>query len=436
MKNKSQSIYLWLASLGLALSALACGSFRAGLVTPTPEGEPGPAQEGQPGARDGQQSPEQNPAAAADAGATQAVVAWLGKISSLPEGSQFDDFVALSPLGTGEFGLIGATDALEAEIRSLRDAVGPQEQIHFWGSLACEGQDYNGCQLVVERMQYGANYSEEAVSSWEGTIKASTFNSGNSFVFELSGDFPIWYSIYASQDPSLQAEIARLRDTGALVQVSGKLLVGIPDVNGTRIEVTSLEVLAEGDQQQPELAEGIDPTDGWSVFVNERYQYQIKYPPTATLEFFGPVGASTDEIPAGMDFESYLAELTKIYTDKLCVGIRYSLGIIYISAPPNQGPAYTPCGPTGIGSGEIIEGTEMVKIGGETYQARTMEIILAGAGDRSGKLSYHSQFNSLLLDDNTRIFFGSLPQADASYEDYLMKTRETLLLILSTYQKN
>jgi hypothetical protein len=42
--------------------------------------------------------------------------------------------------------------------------------------------------------------------------------------------------------------------------------------------------------------------------------------------------------------------------------------------------------------------------------------------------------DSLVLDDGTRIFFGSVPRTDATWDDYLMKTRETLLAVVSTYQ--
>jgi len=431
MKTNKKTNYLYLVVATLGLSALACGYLKIGMVEPTPE-EPTP----QLVETESDPVEQADPTSEENLPQSIPVVAWLGKISSLPESSQFDDFVSLSPQGSGEFGLTGATEALEAEIRSLRDAEGPQEFIHFWGSLACEGIDYNGCQLVVDRMQYGASYSEEDISGWVGVIRSSTFNSASSCVFELSGDFPIWYSIYASQDESLKGEIESLRDTGALVRVSGRLLIGIPDVNGTRIEVSSLEVLQAGTEEKPELADSNPLTEGWPTFVNDRYHYQIKYPPDAVLEFFGPIGFDNNELPEGMDAETYLAELTKLYTDRLCVGIRYSLGIIYISAPPNQGTGYTPCGPTGVGAGEIINSEALIKIDSQTYQVKTMEIILAGSGSESYRLNYHSEMNYLLLDDNTRIFFGSIPRQDATYEDYLMKTRETLLLILSTYHKN
>ena len=204
--------------------------------------------------------------------ATTTVVAWLGHIASLPEGSQFDDMVVLSPQGTGEFGLSGATQEIEAEIQSLRDAEGSNEYVHFWGTLLCGIDDYNNCQLVVERMQYGANYSEEDIADWFGTIKSSIFNDGQSYVFELLNYFPMWYSIHASQNENLQAQIERFLKNGKIVEVSGKLMVGVPDVNGTRIEINSIEVQTESGMPRPDFADE-------SVYENSEYGFTFSYPP-------------------------------------------------------------------------------------------------------------------------------------------------------------
>lgn len=223
--------------------------------------------------------PQDMPAEITTRGAppTTDVVAWLGHIASLPEGSQYDDMVVLSPPGTGEFGLTGATPEVEAEIVSLRDAQGPNEYVFLWGTLYCGGiDDYNDCQLSVDRMQYGAKYSEQGIADWLGTITTHTFNGGLSYVFVLDGKFPMWYSIHASQSPDLQAQIEHFQKTGDIVEVSGKLLVGVPDVNGTRIEVSSI---------QPRSNAGLVPdvTDG-SRYENNDYGFSFSYPSTMSVE--------------------------------------------------------------------------------------------------------------------------------------------------------
>ena len=88
------------------------------------------------------------------------------------------------------------------------------------------------------------------------TNKTSTFNGGLSFVFELLEAYPMWYSIHASQNEVLQAQIAHFAETGKVVEVSGKLMVGVPDVNGTRIEITSIEERSPTGSPRPDLIGG------------------------------------------------------------------------------------------------------------------------------------------------------------------------------------
>lgn len=243
----------------------------------------------------------------------------------------------------------------------------------------------------------------------------------------------------ASQDEALSAQLESLRDTGSVVRVSGSLMVGVPDVNGTRIEVSKIEVLTVGSETQPELSDSIDLTETWPVFTSTRFGYQIKYPQDAKISLFGPMSFAIDEIPAGMSDDQYLDELQKLYTDQLCVNIEYSLGWIYISAPPNQEKHYTPCGPTGIGSGEVINTIEIVVIGETIYQAHGMEVLLQvsdGAGGiiTGDTLNLHYEDFRLVLEDGTVIRYGAKPNAVATYQDYLMKTKEMLLQIIATYQ--
>ena len=452
MSKKNQKMKIILGVVVLILASLACGSFQVGVVTPTPEGDVLPVsgdQETKSGSTDLEaietpkedevniNSVEETP----DPPSSFDVVAWLGHIASLPQSSQYDDMLVLSPEGTGELGLVGSTPEIEAEIRSLRDAEGPQEWVHLWGELSCQVDDYDGCQLLVDRLQYGANYSEEEVVDWVGTIKRHTFNSGDSSVFELTGDFPMWYSIHASQDQDLQAKIMQIRDTGALVKVAGQLLIGIPDVNGTRIEVSDLTVIEPGTQPQPEYEIDFDLSADWPLFVNDRYGYQIKYPMNATISLFGPEGFSMEDLPEDMTPEQYMDSLLKEYTNQLCVQIEYSLGWIYIAAPPNKEKFLTPCGPTGLGAGEIINKIETIAVGDQYYQANGVEFMLHtvdsdGNQIISETLDIHGEMFGIHLQDGTVIRYGSFPRHDATYEDYMMKSRETLLQILATYQSS
>lgn len=421
-----------IAALGaLVLSSLACNALQVGVVTPTPDMVLEPAVDqvdssaSEAAEEAGQTTEEEPPVITA--------VAWLGHIASMPEGSQFDDMVILNPEGTGEYGIAGATPEIEAEIRDLRDGEGPQMNVNLWGTFSCGVDDVNDCQLVVDRLQYGAQMTEEEISNWTGTIQGFDFNMGSSYGFILDAQIPMAYGIYASQDPEIQAEIERLRDTGTLVQVSGKLLVGFPDVNSTRIEVSSLQVLEEGSQAQPTQG-SLDPTADWQVFTSSRYGYQIKYPEGAELNFYGPEGFSADELPADMTPDEYMDSLLKEYTDQLCVEITFSLGFVAISAPPNNtGNLMVHCAVPGYGAGELIEKTKTINIGTEAYVAKGTEYV-ASSPNSGETLDLHNERFMVQLEDGTQIIYGSGVNPNATYEDYLMKTRDILEQIVSTYQ--
>ena len=130
--------------------------------------------------------------------------------------------------------------------------------------------------------------------------------------------------------------------------------------------------------------------------------------------------------------------LLKEYTNQLCVQIAYSPGWIYIAALPNKEKLLTPCGPTGLGAGEIIDKIETAAVGVQLYQAKGVEFRLHTVDSEgnlivSEALDIHGEMFGIQLEDGTVIRYGSFPRHDATYEDYMMKTRETLLQILATY---
>lgn len=429
--------YLLLTAAALIFSSLACNALQVGVVTPTLDEEnnqlvsddlessPLPESEETEEQAAAQETQEvvQEPAALT-------AVAWYGHIASMPEGSQYEDVVILHPEGTGEYGLMGSTPEIEAEIRTLRDGEAAQRYVHLWGTFSCGVDDVNGCQLLVDKLGYGAMMEEEDISNWIGTIKGFNFNMGPAFGFVLNGDVPMQYGIYASQDPSLQAEIESLRDTDTLVQVSGKLLVGFPDINSTRIEVSNLQVIQEGSAAQPTLETSFDPTANYQVYVNNRYGYQFKYPEQAEVTFLGPESFPPGDLPEGLTSEEYLAELQKTYTDQLCIKIEYSLGYIYISAEPNNPEnLMVDCGNNDSFSGESQPLERTISIGTATYLAQGYEF--TGSGET---LDQHNELLAIDLEDGSRIVFGASSRIDANYQDYLMKTELILERIIGTYQ--
>ena len=176
-----------------------------------------------------------------------AVVGWYGQVTSLPAGGAYDDYVALVPEGAGEFGVTGADEAVNAQIIALRDKEEPGKYAHFWGTLICGVDDYNGCRLVVDRLRIdgpGDLYDAEPVEGWEGLVVPHPSTSQWDDHFVLSGKYLVHYGI-GSSDPQIAAEIERARETMTPIRVWGEITCGVMDTNGCHIEVTRIEIAGE-----------------------------------------------------------------------------------------------------------------------------------------------------------------------------------------------
>jgi len=381
----------------------------------------------------GQVRPMASPAPPAPT-AGRPVVAWYGYVASTPDGAQFDDYLVLMPEGTGEIGLEGVNAEIEAEIVALRDKEEPGKYAHFWGALTCDILDYGGCQLLVTRLRPdgpGSFFDPDPVEGWEGTVYSGPPGprSGGDDYFALVGDFNVQYGIW-STDSAINSQLESLRDTGTVIRVWGQVLAGIPDWNGTQIQVTRFEIVDEPSGAVPPLPDWPEADDGMEVYTNEVYGYRFRYPPTATITEFGVEGFPSDELPEGMSAEEYLAQLREQYSGKLCVQVEYALGYLVISAPPNEeGLRYATCRRTGAGVSEIVGKSEEVTIGGQTYTAVGYEFI--GEGET---LVDHNETLAVELEDGTVIEYGARPEPTATYEDYLMKGRNMLLRILASYE--
>jgi hypothetical protein len=367
------------------------------------------------------------------------VTAWLGHIASLPAGMAEEDVFILYPETGVEFGIRGEDAGIESEIEGLRDAQGVGEYVNIWGILVCEGEGISGCMITVNRLLYGAS-SEivDTVDGWEGVIYSGSPvpGSGGDDFFALVGRYPIQYGIWA-RDEGVRADLEALRDTGEVIRVYGQMLAGVPDWNNTQIQVERFELVDHPSGEIP-AAPSYPETgirDGWQVYENERYGYQIQYPPEATLEESGIQSYPSDEnglpvggLPEGVTVENYFQYLEQTYGNNLCVQIRTSLGYITISAPENSGFKYANCGRTGVGVAEITKIELEVQADGKYYTAQGMDIQAGGES-----LVDHNETVFFTLEDGTRIEFGSRPAADATFEDYLMKGRPLLLSIIETY---
>jgi hypothetical protein len=208
----------------------------------------------------------------------QSVVGWLGRVVSLPAGGQFDDYLALEPDGTGEIGLTGADNTVEAQIQMLRDSA---TYAHFWGTLTCPVLDYGGCQLVVTRLREdrpGPFFDPDPVEGWEGTVGRFVPGSQHDDYFVLAGDFSVRYGI-DSTDPALAAQLAGLCDTKTPIRVWGQVECGVLDAYGSHIEVNRIEVVP-----MPPPTPAPTPVQSWSEPVENWWGEVVSNPPDSQFD--------------------------------------------------------------------------------------------------------------------------------------------------------
>ncbi len=356
---------------------------------------------------------------------SQEVVGWLGYVVSPAEGG--DDKLVWMPEGTGSVGLTGATPELESQIIALRDADEPGKYAHFWGNLANGVEDFNNSQLVVTRIRVGDTATDpEPITGWEGLISESVFNSSQSHVLTFLGEYPMQFSI-DSNAPALKEQISALSGTTSIVRVSGDLITGVPDVNGSRIQVTALETIGNADQSISNQTAVTDLTEGWKTYQNTRYGYEFRYPDTATITSFGVMGVPPQEVPEGMGIEEYEAQLKAQYGDQICVQVEYALGVIYFVAPMEDGGKYTLCGNAGFGAGEPLDRSETLIIDHTEYTAEGFELI---GPDET--LSGHTEMLNLVFENGLWVGFGSSTRQDATFEDYQMNGHDMIRRIIET----
>lgn len=183
-----------------------------------------------------------------DAG--EEVFALFGRVVGLEPGLLFDDYLQLYPEDSPGIGLEGITPEIEEQIVALRDKEDPGGAAHFWGNLFCPAIDFGACQLRVSRLRVdgpGIFFEPEIIEDWAGTIHTGRTEpgSGGDDYFLLAAPIAFQYGIVGaigeSGERDLELEIVALRDSGTPVRIWGKLMAGIPDWNGSQIEISRVE---------------------------------------------------------------------------------------------------------------------------------------------------------------------------------------------------
>jgi len=176
----------------------------------------------------------------------QPALCWYGRVVGLPEGAQFDDYLALEPGGAGQVGVEGVDAEIDRQLEALRDEEGPRGYAYFWGRLTCDVPDAGGCQLLVSRLRpEGSGVpipDPDPVEGWEGRVVGNPSRAQFDDYLVLAGDFRVGFGIVSS-DPQVAAQLESLRDTQATIRVWGQVMCPAIDSFGAQIQVTRIEVI-------------------------------------------------------------------------------------------------------------------------------------------------------------------------------------------------
>jgi len=176
---------------------------------------------------------------------TEPVVDWWGEIVSYPPGSQYDDYFQRQIVDGGQYGIESQDPEIQARIVALRDT---GTTVHVWGTLYHKVPDVNATQILVTRLEVQEiptppPITEETVEGWVGTIVKYPLGFQCDDYFERNDGQQ--FGIEAmSADAAVRQQIEQYRWTGAQVQVWGKLVTGIPDVQNRQIQVERIEALS------------------------------------------------------------------------------------------------------------------------------------------------------------------------------------------------
>jgi len=85
-------------------------------------------------------------------GTAEEIADWWGVIKSTAPGAQYDDYFERQDLGQIiYFGIDSMDQAVKSQIEALRDS---DKTVHVYGTLISNVPDYNGSQILVDRIEF------------------------------------------------------------------------------------------------------------------------------------------------------------------------------------------------------------------------------------------------------------------------------------------
>jgi len=203
---------------------------------------------------------------------TEPVTDWAGVIVSNPAGAQFDDYFEWQSFKGGRYGIESLDSEIQARIVELRDT---GQTVHVWGTLHRDVPDMNATQIQVTRLEVAEapappEVTEETVDGWVGTM--GKYPPGSQLDGYFERDDGQRYGI-AALDEGLRQQLEAHRWTGAQVQVWGRLLVGVPDVENRQIQVERIQDVSGPATEARNLspfattsASSALPSDRWGTY--------------------------------------------------------------------------------------------------------------------------------------------------------------------------
>jgi putative hemolysin len=150
-----------------------------------------------------------------------------------------------------------AADGSQSGICVLPDGSTCDEWAYFRGECGLATQESPTPAIVVEATStasvgnteenasggYMPPGTSEEMADWWGVIKSTPSGAQYDDFFERQDlvEQLIYFGI-DSMDPTVQAQIEALRDSGKIVHLFGTLLSNVPDYNGSQIQVDRIEV--------------------------------------------------------------------------------------------------------------------------------------------------------------------------------------------------
>lgn len=249
------------------------------------------------------------------------------------------------------------------------------------GVMACTGVPEE--ETVSEVTETGLVVATETAVSTENTVPTQLPVLTETAVF--------------TQTPTPQANI----DTG-----SADGSIALPDSDATPTSTRT-------PSPTPKPIATSELISGWLVYESEGYGYSFSYPAETNIRRKGVDSYPSDELPAGVDSDTYLRRLKEQYPNDICVLATLPTAGLSIHAPEDEGGKYAPiCPGLGIGAYDVVESELTVMVNGRSLTSSFGNQLFSR--DEAG--TFRSEFYLFELVDGTKVTLYAGPEIHPEFE--------------------